>query len=77
MTTKYGRRQKPIPLPLKHTDVKARVDGYIGTVEVTQQFQNPYDSKIEAVYIFPLPHDSAVNEFLMIIGERRIRFGRG
>jgi Ca-activated chloride channel family protein len=62
-----------IPLPLKHTDVKGRLDGYIATVDVTQQFHNPYDSKIEAVYVFPLPHDSAVNEFLMIIGERRIR----
>ena len=43
------------------------------TVEVTQQFLNPYSSKIEAVYVFPLPHNAAVNEFIMTIGERRIR----
>ena len=47
--------------------------GYIATVEVTQQFHNPYSSKIEAVYVFPLPHNAAVNEFIMTIGERRIR----
>ena len=65
--------EKEVPMPLKHTDVHATVSGYIGAVEVTQQFQNPYSSKIEAVYVFPLPHNAAVNEFIMTIGERRIR----
>ncbi len=64
---------KEIPLPLKHTDVKAQISGYIATVEVTQQFHNPYDEKIEAVYVFPLPQNAAVNEFIMVIGERKIR----
>jgi Ca-activated chloride channel family protein len=49
------------------------VSGYIGEVEVTQQFHNPYSNKIEAVYLFPLPHNAAVNDFIMTIGERRIR----
>ena len=65
--------EKEVPMPLKHTDVHASVSGYIGAVEVTQQFLNPYSSKIEAVYVFPLPHNAAVNEFIMTIGERRIR----
>ena len=64
---------KEIALPLKHTDVRASVSGYIGSVEVVQQFHNPYTGKIEAVYVFPLPHNAAVNEFIMTIGERRIR----
>lgn len=64
---------KEIPMPLKHTDVHASVSGYIGSVEVVQQFQNPYSGKIEAVYVFPLPHNAAINEFIMTIGERRIR----
>ena len=42
-------------------------------VDVTQQFENPYDEKIEAVYLFPLPEKAAVNEFVMTIGERKIR----
>ena len=62
-----------IPLPLKHTDVRAVVTGYVGTVDVTQQFENPYDEKIEAVYLFPLPEKAAVSEFVMTIGERKIR----
>jgi Ca-activated chloride channel family protein len=67
------REGKKNPLPLKHTDVKAKVSGYIATVEVTQQFQNPYSEKIEAVYVLPLPQNAAVNEFIMVIGQRRIR----
>lgn len=66
-------KDSEVPLPLKHTDVKAKILGYIATVDVTQQFHNPYDSKIEAVYVFPLPENSAVNEFVMKIGERQIR----
>jgi Ca-activated chloride channel family protein len=62
--------KKQVPVPLKHTSVKASVDGYIATVRVVQQFHNPYDGKIEAVYVFPLPENAAVNEFIMTIGER-------
>src|SRR5688500_16457774 len=62
-----------VPVPLKHTDVKASVAGHIATVDVTQQFHNPYDGKIEAVYVFPLPGNAAVDEFVMTVGERKIR----
>ena len=73
MLAKLPEKEKEIPLPLKHTDVKGQISGYIATVEVTQQFHNPYNEKIEAVYVFPLPQNAAVNEFIMIIGERKIR----
>lgn len=64
---------KQVPVPLKHTAVEGSIDGYIATVNVTQQFHNPYDSKIEAVYVFPLPNNAAVNEFVMTVGDRKIR----
>ncbi len=73
MPTPNSDQIKRVPLPLKHTDVKASITGYIASVGVTQQFQNPYNTKIEAVYVFPLPQDAAINEFVMTIGERRIR----
>jgi len=73
MLAKLPKEEKEIPLPLKHTDVKGQISGYIATVDVTQQFHNPYDEKIEAVYVFPLPQNAAINEFIMVIGERRIR----
>lgn len=64
---------KLVPVPLKHTDVKGSIAGYVATVDVTQQYHNPYAEKIEAVYVFPLPTNAAVNDFLMTIGDRKIR----
>jgi Ca-activated chloride channel family protein len=58
--------------PLKHTDVQADISSFIARVRVTQEFQNPYSDKIEAVYVFPLPQDGAVDEMVMQVGERRI-----
>ncbi len=63
----------PVAIPLKHTDVQASITGPLSAVQVTQQFHNPYDSKIEASYVFPLPEDAAVSEFVMVIGDRQIR----
>jgi Ca-activated chloride channel family protein len=62
-----------IPLPLEHTDVKAQLTFAIGSVTVTQQYHNPYGGKIEAVYVFPLPDDAAVRDFILQVGDRRIR----
>jgi len=62
-----------VPLPLKHTDVKAQLTLNVGSVTLTQQYHNPYGSKIEAIYVFPLPDDAAVRDFVMVIGERHIR----
>jgi Ca-activated chloride channel family protein len=73
LLAKLPRKDKQIPLPLKHTNVNGEIIGYIATVEVTQQFHNPYDEKIEAVYVFPLPQNAAINEFIMTTGDRRIR----
>lgn len=68
-----GGKITTVPIPLKHTDVQANISGYIASVDVTQQFHNPFNSKIEALYVFPLPHNAAINEFVMTIGDRKIR----
>jgi Ca-activated chloride channel family protein len=73
LLTRLPNSQTPVPIPLKHTDVRADIAGYIASVSVTQQYHNPFSSKIEALYVFPLPHNAAVNEFLMTIGDRKIR----
>jgi Ca-activated chloride channel homolog len=59
--------------PLKHTDVQAAVTGSLTRVTVTQEFHNPYSDKIEAVYVFPLPQNAAVDDMTMRIGERTIK----
>jgi Ca-activated chloride channel family protein len=59
--------------PLRHTDVKAEISGFISRVVVTQEFENPFDDKIEAVYTFPLPQNAAVDDMTMIVGDRTVR----
>ncbi|MEW6251399.1 MAG: VIT domain-containing protein [Planctomycetota bacterium] len=58
--------------PLKGTDVTADIAGFLARVTVRQTFHNPADRKIEAVYVFPLPQDAAVDDMVMTVGDRRI-----
>jgi hypothetical protein len=73
LVARFVEQQVPVYLPLKHTIVRADIVRHIASVAVTQQFQNPFSSKIEAVYAFRLPHNAAVNDFVMTIGDRKIR----
>lgn len=59
--------------PLKHTDVKAQISGFLSRVVVTQEFENPFPEKIEAVYTFPLPQNAAVDDMTMTVGDRTVR----
>ena len=51
----------------------ARINAYVAAVTVEQQYHNPYSDKIEVEYVFPLPQNAAVSEFLMKVGNRTIR----
>src|SRR5229473_3174420 len=59
--------------PLKHTSAKAEISGFLSRVIVTQEFENPFDEKIEAVYTFPLPQNAAVDDMTMVVGDRTVR----
>ncbi|MBD2204814.1 after-VIT domain-containing protein [Calothrix sp. FACHB-1219] len=65
--------QQQIAFPLKHTEVQAKVTGNISRVEVTQSFENPFTTTLEAVYIFPLPDEAAVDDMLIRIGDKTIK----
>ncbi len=60
-------------LPLEHTDVLACVSGTVAEVTVTQRFSNPLSTRLEAVYVFPLPDRAAVDDMSIRVGERQIR----
>jgi len=59
--------------PLKQTTVKAEISGFLSRVVVTQEFQNPFKERIEAVYTFPLPQNAAVDDMTMLVGDRTVR----
>ena len=59
--------------PLEHTDVRVDISGFIARVTLTQQFGNPFDEPIEAVYTFPMSDRAAVDAMTMKIGDRTIK----
>ncbi|WP_447964625.1 VIT domain-containing protein [Nitrospira sp. Ecomares 2.1] len=59
--------------PLKHTDVSIQVSGPLARAQLTQQFENPYPDKIEAVYTFPLPQSAAVDAMTLTVGDRVVK----
>ncbi len=59
-------------LPLEHTSAEITVSGIYQIGIVRQVYGNPYDTPIEAVYVFPLPEDGAVSRMDMFIGDRHI-----
>ncbi|MBI3471358.1 MAG: VWA domain-containing protein [Candidatus Solibacter usitatus] len=69
LMTLDGKRE----CPLKHSEVKAEISGYVARVRVVQEFENPFSEKIEAVYVFPLPAQAAVDDMTLLIGDRTVR----
>lgn len=59
-----------VELPLVDTRVRMRVTGPVLRAEVTQVFRNPGDTWSEALYLFPLPNEAAVDHLHMVIGDR-------
>ena len=67
------RDRKQQAFTLTNTDVKGKISGNVSRVEVTQTFQNPYDKPLEAIYVFPLPDQAAVDDMEIKIGDRVIK----
>jgi Ca-activated chloride channel family protein len=60
-------------LPLEHTDVVAHISGPLASVSVAQRFGNSFSEPVELAYLFPLPHEAAVVDYELRIGQRVIR----
>ena len=63
----------PLVFPLQHTAVNAHIAGNVSRVEVTQSFANPFNTTLEATYVFPLPDQAAVDEMELRLGDRTIK----
>ena len=66
-----GDRYKIIPTV--NTSVSIDIKGMVSSTTVDQTFTNDSSEPIEAIYVFPLPPNSAVNNMTMIIGDRVIQ----
>ncbi|WP_433474916.1 VIT domain-containing protein [Spirillospora sp. CA-142024] len=59
-------------LPLDSVDVHASITGLAAGIDVVQGFRNPFDTPLEATYIFPLPDRAAVTALRMEAADRVI-----
>ena len=62
-----------LQFPLRHTEVQAKIAGNLSRVELTQTFENPFTEPLEAIYVFPLPDEAAVDDMEIKIGDRIIK----
>lgn len=60
------------PALTQNSDYQVSVNGLLARVNFTQTFKNLTNDFLEAVYVFPLVDDAAVDSMVMEIGERRI-----
>ena len=61
-----------VPAPAVKTDVRIVVTGIVARASVRQEFTNPSALWAEAIYVFPLPEDAAVDHLRMRVGDRAI-----
>jgi len=66
-------QQAKLPsIPLAGITYRATVNGAFARVRCIQHYTNDADRPVEAIYVFPLPDESAVVGCSMKIGDRRI-----
>ena len=61
-----------VAAPRLGSDYDVTVSGLTARTRVTQHFYNPTNGWVEAVYVFPLPSESAVDTLKLVIGDRVI-----
>ena len=61
-----------VRVPQLSQEVRITISGIVARVIVKQRFTNPTTEWIEALYVFPLPDESAVDHLRMRVGERTI-----
>jgi Ca-activated chloride channel family protein len=58
--------------PVLKTKVDIKVTGIVARTKLTQTFKNAGENWVDALYVFPLPENAAVDHLLMTVGERKI-----
>ena len=58
---------------LKETRVEVEIAGVLARVRVDHVFENPYPERLEAIYVFPLPENAAVDRYWFQVDEQVVR----
>ncbi|MBM4424474.1 MAG: VWA domain-containing protein [Chloroflexi bacterium] len=59
-------------LEIKYHRVTVSIENQIAVTEVDQLFYNPNDWEAEGMYVFPIPKDATVNDFVMWVDGKKI-----
>ena len=68
----FKNDKRYFPALTQNSDYQVSVNGLLARVNFSQTFKNSSDDFLEAVYVFPLIDDAAVDSMVMEIGGRRI-----
>ena len=66
----------PLPmeqLSITYHHVTVKIDNQIATTHVDQVFYNPNSWTVEGTYIFPLPKDAVVSNFVLLIDGKPVQ----
>jgi Ca-activated chloride channel family protein len=72
MLVKTARQGLYLPVPAVKTAISLQVRGIVARGTVHQTFENKSGHCVEAIYVFPLPENAAVDTLTMIVGNRTI-----
>jgi len=67
-----GYASTPYPLEIKYHRVETRIKDFVASTSVSQEFYNPTPSRLEGIYIFPLPPGAAIKGFSMEINGKEV-----
>lgn len=70
LLTPADSRFQPLTIQSHHVNVVIE-DGY-ATTSIEQEFFNPNDQSLEALYSFPIPEKAVVGEFIYWINDRPV-----
>jgi Ca-activated chloride channel family protein len=72
----YARRplsnEAGVPLWLKKYDVDVKITDQIAVTHVDQTFQNETNTRLEGIFVFPLPDNAVVTELALWINGQRV-----
>jgi len=60
-------------LTIKQHHVNVSIDNQLATTKIDQIFANPNDLQLEGTYLFPLPDDVAVSDFVLYIDGKPVK----
>ena len=69
-------RRPSVPIPrsfeIKEVRIDAQVRDQVAEVQIAQTFHNPGSIQLEAEYLFPLPDDGVVQNFVLLVDGREL-----